>query len=107
MTGPRSRSENEVEDKAESAEFFRPIVRGGEQFSPTYKFTYLMHGTTYHGRNYVYTKDDQKTGAIKDVTRLATTYYHRYGRSASSSSSSTGSRASKTPSTPTSACPRA
>jgi hypothetical protein len=38
-----------------------------------------MHGTTYHGRNYIYTRDDQKAGLIKDASRLATTYYHRYG----------------------------
>ncbi len=37
------------------------------------EYTYLMHGTTYHGRNYRPTK--QEPG----LARLATTYYHRYG----------------------------
>jgi hypothetical protein len=36
------------------------------------EFTYLMHGTTYHGRNYIARKGN-------DVSRLATTYYHRFG----------------------------
>ena len=26
----------------------------------TYKFTYLMHGTTYHGRNYLYDPEKDK-----------------------------------------------
>jgi hypothetical protein len=41
-----------------------------------YHYTYLMHGTTYHGRNYTYRgpQDDNV-----DLSRLATTYYHRYG----------------------------
>ncbi|MCI0642298.1 MAG: hypothetical protein L0Y72_24960 [Gemmataceae bacterium] len=33
-------------------------------------YTYLMHGTTYHGRNY---------HEPPDLRRLATTYYHRKG----------------------------
>jgi hypothetical protein len=40
-----------------------------------YKYTYLMHGTTYHGRNYIYRPDEDHA----DLSRLATTYYHRYG----------------------------
>ncbi len=41
----------------------------------TYKYTYLMHGTTYHGRNYIYRPGSDNV----DLSRLATTYYHRYG----------------------------
>src|SRR5262249_36842851 len=33
-------------------------------------FTYLMHGTTYHGKNFHYPPE---------LRRLATTYYHRKG----------------------------
>jgi len=36
----------------------------------TAKFHYLMHGTTYHGRNYY---------EPPTISRLATTYYHRWG----------------------------
>jgi hypothetical protein len=43
-------------------------LRGGEV-----NYTYLMHGTTYHGRNYIAKK------GMPDLSRLATTYYHRYG----------------------------
>jgi hypothetical protein len=32
-------------------------------------YTYLMHGSTYHGRSY----------QIPELSRLATTYYHRFG----------------------------
>lgn len=32
-------------------------------------YNYLMHGSTYHGRNY----------QIPELSRLATTYYHRFG----------------------------
>jgi hypothetical protein len=32
-------------------------------------YNYLMHGSTYHGRNY----------QAPELSRLATTYYHRYG----------------------------
>jgi hypothetical protein len=38
-----------------------------------YPYTYLMHGTTYHGRNYIAEKGKP------DASRVATTYYHRYG----------------------------
>jgi hypothetical protein len=38
--------------------------------SPSCWYTYLMHGTTYHGQNY-----QQPQG----LRRLATTYYHRLG----------------------------
>jgi hypothetical protein len=45
-----------------------------------YKFTYLMHGTTYHGRNYEYRRDKEGNPIdLVDLSRLATTYYHRYG----------------------------
>ncbi len=53
--------------------------RTGKRVPPAFGFTYLMHGTTYHGRNYMYTRSDQKAGVIKDASRVATTYYHRYG----------------------------
>ncbi len=32
-------------------------------------YNYLMHGSTYHGRNY----------QVPELSRLATTYYHRFG----------------------------
>jgi hypothetical protein len=80
MSGPRTSRENRLEDKEEQADFIiKPIMREGEAYAPTFRFSYLMHGTTYHGRNYTYTKEDQKAGNIRDVTRIATTYYHRYG----------------------------
>lgn len=44
-----------------------------------YKFTYLMHGTTYHGRNYYRNVNDDAAKYRVDLSRLATTYYHRYG----------------------------
>lgn len=64
--------------------------KDGEIISPQYRYTYLMHGTTYHGRNYMYDRlwdAEQKTfyspdmlaEHFKDASRLATTYYHRYG----------------------------
>jgi hypothetical protein len=37
------------------------------------EFNYLMHGTTYHGRNYIAKKGSE------NLSRLATTYYHRFG----------------------------
>ncbi len=49
--------------------------KAGEAPQIVYKFTYLMHGTTYHGRNYLYRPGEDKV----DLSRLATTYYHRYG----------------------------
>jgi hypothetical protein len=59
-------------DDEESKNFSQ---KAGEKAQFTYDYTYLMHGTTYHGRNYIYrpTKDNV------DLSRLATTYYHRYG----------------------------
>ena len=55
----------------------RMINKGGDEIPPHWEFTYLMHGTTYHGRNYTY--DPEKSVFFKDISRLATTYYHRYG----------------------------
>jgi hypothetical protein len=49
----------------------------GRLIPPMYGYTYLMHGTTYHGRNYIYNPGDDKKQ--RDISRLATTYYHRYG----------------------------
>lgn len=54
----------------------KPIMKDGEAYAPPFPYTYLMHGTTYHGRNYQYDQDDKH---IADLSRLATTYYHRYG----------------------------
>ena len=50
---------------------------GGKDAKPqyVYRYTYLMHGTTYHGRNYIYNPDEDQV----NLSRLATTYYHRYG----------------------------
>jgi hypothetical protein len=48
----------------------------GKEPQYKYLYTYLMHGTTYHGRNYVYRGPDTDN---VDLSRLATTYYHRYG----------------------------
>jgi hypothetical protein len=42
------------------------VLEGGEGRN---NFTYLMHGTTYHGRCYY----------DPDIERVATTYYHRMG----------------------------
>lgn len=48
--------------------------------APPYHFTFLMHGTTYHGRNYLASYDEDKMQKFRvDLSRLATTYYHRYG----------------------------
>lgn len=47
----------------------------GKEPQLSYRYTYLMHGTTYHGRNYTYRPDNDNV----DLSRLATTYYHRYG----------------------------
>ncbi len=38
------------------------------------QYTYLMHGTTYHGLNYQF---PDGTKGSPDMRRLATTYYHR------------------------------
>jgi hypothetical protein len=53
--------------------------KDGTVFAPPYPYTFLMHGTTYHGRNYKRTVDDQFAEYRVDLSRLATTYYHRYG----------------------------
>jgi hypothetical protein len=80
MAGPRPSDRYEPSDKEEQNDMIlKAVIRNGERYPPEFKFTYLMHGTTYHGRNYTYTKQDQKDGYIRDVTRVATTYYHRYG----------------------------
>jgi hypothetical protein len=54
--------------------------------APLMRATYLMHGTTHHGLNYQFpdrpTKLPIGTGKdieLPDMTRLATTYYHRDG----------------------------
>jgi len=55
------------------------IDKEGKKYAPPYPFTYLMHGTTYHGRNYTTDTSDPLRKNRKDLSRLATTYYHRYG----------------------------
>jgi hypothetical protein len=50
----------------------------GEPYVPAYPYTYLMHGTTYHGRNYYAPKGEKERERV-NLSRLATTYYHRYG----------------------------
>lgn len=52
---------------------------GKQRVAPPYYFTYLMHGTTYHGRNYYSSYKDKYQKNRVDLSRLATTYYHRYG----------------------------
>ena len=66
----------------EEADFFsngKLPQREGQDIAPSFEFTYLMHGTTYHGRNYIYDPESPRGKAFKDLSRLATTYYHRYG----------------------------
>jgi hypothetical protein len=46
----------------------------GEAPRLAYRATTLMHGTTHHGLNYWY---PDGSGDLPDMTRLATTYYHR------------------------------
>lgn len=50
----------------------QPLYTEAEALPPTeidVRYNYLMHGSTYHGRNY----------QIPELSRLATTYYHRFG----------------------------
>ncbi len=70
-------------DEEESMDFNNkedPLILEGNRVAPPYYFTYLMHGTTYHGRNYYsnFTKDKYQKHRV-DLSRLSTTYYHRYG----------------------------
>ncbi len=71
-----------VRDPEEREQFSKIPLRSkeGEILAPPYPYTYLMHGTTYHGRNYLrhYDGDEYQKHRI-DLSRLATTYYHRYG----------------------------
>ena len=52
-------------------------MRDGKPVQRPYEYTFLMHGTTYHGRNYLAPRKGEMGGV--DLSRLATTYYHRYG----------------------------
>jgi hypothetical protein len=61
-------------DPEEFKNFALPREKGRKE-QLVYRFTYLMHGTTYHGRNYIYNPEEDNV----DLSRLATTYYHRYG----------------------------
>ena len=56
----------------------RHMTKGGVQ-DLAYPNSYLMHGTTHHGRNYFANTDDKLSKSRVDISRLATTYYHRYG----------------------------
>jgi hypothetical protein len=70
-----------VRDRIEN-DMFRKIPlknEDGELVAPHYPFTFLMHGTTYHGRNYYRNFEDKYKDNRIDLSRLATTYYHRYG----------------------------
>ena len=62
-----------VQDEQE-AEFISKAGKG-----LPYPNTYLMHGTTHHGRNYFSNVKDKFADKRVDISRLATTYYHRYG----------------------------
>jgi len=76
----RVQQESEFCRDVDEAKFFslgQPRMNEGKIVPPGYSYTYLMHGTTYHGRNYRYNAADDKTQ--RDISRLATTYYHRYG----------------------------
>jgi hypothetical protein len=64
-----------VPNDPEEFEHFAKDPKDPKKTQIVYKYTYLMHGTTYHGRNYVYRPEED----IADLRRLATTYYHRYG----------------------------
>ncbi len=67
---------DEEERKMFRTEF--AVSKKGEPYAPVYPYTFLMHGTTYHGRNYLTPKGDADKDKV-NLTRLATTYYHRYG----------------------------
>lgn len=72
--------EPEYSRDIDEAKFFslnHKTTQDGKFIPPQYSYTYLMHGTTYHGRNYIYNPLEDKTQ--RDISRLATTYYHRYG----------------------------
>jgi hypothetical protein len=74
-----SRDRESPRDEEEKKYFRLPtaLTKDGQPAVPDYEYTFLMHGTTYHGRNYKAPgKDDP---ARVDLSRLATTYYHRYG----------------------------
>lgn len=65
-------------DEEEAANFRTEFAVNKEgKYVPRFPYTFLMHGTTYHGRNYLAPKPDERDR--KDLSRLATTYYHRYG----------------------------
>ena len=78
-------SSERARDKEENDMFYDEplppslISKDGSKLAPPYPFTYLMHGTTYHGRNYLTDVSDDFKRNRKDLSRLATTYYHRYG----------------------------
>jgi hypothetical protein len=70
------------DDEEEKTNFIEKSVVGedGKLRDPRFTYNFLMHGTTYHGRNYLYDpQDSYMREHIKDLSRLATTYYHRYG----------------------------
>jgi hypothetical protein len=73
------KSVEEPQDEEERRNFRNALAvnKKGEPMGAAYPFTFLMHGTTYHGRNYL-PPSKEDPGRV-DLTRLATTYYHRYG----------------------------
>jgi hypothetical protein len=74
-----SKDDESPRDEEEQRNFRTPlaVTKDGKPAVPSYEYTFLMHGTTYHGRNYIAPKKDDVTRV--DLSRLATTYYHRYG----------------------------
>jgi len=70
-------------DRDKDVELPEELRQGGSLHAPPYRFTYLMHGTTDHGRNYFYPEDERHKDKYQkhrvNLSRLATTYYHRYG----------------------------
>jgi hypothetical protein len=61
------------------------VDKEGHRTDLAYRYTYLMHGTTHHGLNFHYpdfadpSSAKDKDRKLPDMTRQATTYYHRYG----------------------------
>lgn len=73
----RNRQENDLFRNHDALDPLK--AEDGTIVAPPYPYTFLMHGTTYHGRNYYRVFDDKYQKHRIDLSRLATTYYHRYG----------------------------
>jgi hypothetical protein len=77
----RVQLDDEQPRDSEEQKMFRTefaVTKDGKPYVPSYPYTFLMHGTTYHGRNYLTPKGEADKDKV-NLTRLATTYYHRYG----------------------------